>query len=143
MNQQLTLTQIRVTYRELAQESASVSGRQLRRELERRFGAVGKTARVFRVWKEERERTLAAHRPAPSDAEELAERLTQAEARAAAMQERAELAEYREQAHQDRLAMEIDGLRQRLRSQEAQAAEIRHLQERVLQLSRELMAARS
>jgi hypothetical protein len=88
-----------------------VSGRQLRRELKNRYGAVGKTARVFAIWREEV--ALAA---VPVDVAELKSRLAAAEAQAAENLARAERAEFREQAHQDKWAMEIDRLRQELKA---------------------------
>jgi exonuclease SbcC len=142
MNQQLSAAQIRGTCRDLLGEHGKLSGRALRRELKRRFGAVGKTERVFRIWREECTRLQAAQAPGPSDAEELAQRLAEAEARAEEMKVRAERAEYREDAHQERWAAEVDQLRQRLRANETSAAEVRRLQDRVLELSRELRGPR-
>lgn len=62
MNLQLSDERIRATCRELVAKQGSVSGRQLCEELRRRFGAVGKTTRVFRIWREECAPALA---PAP------------------------------------------------------------------------------
>jgi hypothetical protein len=53
VNHRLPEEGIRSTYRELVARHGSVSGRRLREELRRRFGAVGKTERVFRIWREE------------------------------------------------------------------------------------------
>jgi hypothetical protein len=69
--------------------------------------------------------------------------LKAAEAAAAENLKRAELAEYREQAHQEHWALEVDRLRQRLVAREATEVEVRRLQDRVLQLSRELMGYRT
>jgi small-conductance mechanosensitive channel len=74
---------------------------------------------------------------------ELQRRLVAAETAAAENLARAERAELREQAHQDKWAMEIDRLRQEVLARKSNAAEVRVLSDRVLQLSRELMAARS
>jgi hypothetical protein len=121
-------------------------------ELRSRFGAVGKTERVFAIWREECGArgsrstgggTAPGSEATPSDMAELERRLRAAEAAAADNLKRAELAEYREQAHQERWAMEIDRLRQQVRAQETAATEIRRLQARVLELSRELIGARS
>jgi hypothetical protein len=97
----------------------NLSGRQLRRELKDRFGAVGKTARVFDLWREETQKTQIAIAAAtlPTDIAELQRRLRIAEATAAENLKRAELAEYRERAHQDHWAVEIDRLKQQLESQ--------------------------
>ena len=53
VNHRLPEERIRSTCRELVAKHGSVSGRRLREELRRRFGAVGKTERVFRIWREE------------------------------------------------------------------------------------------
>jgi hypothetical protein len=53
VNHRLPEERIRSTYRELVAKHGGVSGRRLREELRRRFGAVGKTERVFRIWREE------------------------------------------------------------------------------------------
>jgi hypothetical protein len=53
VNQRLSEERIRSTCRELIVRHGSVSGRRLREELRRRFGAVGKTERVFRIWRGE------------------------------------------------------------------------------------------
>jgi hypothetical protein len=67
---------------------------------------------------------------------------TEAEAAATENRQRAERAELREQAHQDRWAAEVDQLRQAAKAQPKYAAEIRSLQEQVLRLTVELHAAR-
>jgi hypothetical protein len=141
MNLQLAEHRIRTTCRELIAGGDRVTGRLLRQALRERFGAVGRTARVFQILREE---SLARTRPeVPSDVVDLQSRVQIAEAAAAENQARAERAEYREQAHQDHWAIEIDRLREQLRAQPKYAAEIRLLQERVLRLSAELQAART
>jgi hypothetical protein len=133
---------IRDTCRELM-AAGRVSGRALRRALRERYGAAGKTDRVFRVWREETERKSEAAQPQlPTDIAELQRRLLVAEAAAKENLARAERAELREQAHQDRWAMEVDRLRQEVQAQPRYAAEIRALQERVLRLTVELHAER-
>ncbi len=113
MNTRLTETLIRRVCAELMARDQKVSGRQLRRELLDRFGAVGKTERVFAVWREEAQKVrLAAEQP--TDIRELQKRLIVAEAAAAQNLARAELAEYRERAHQDHWAMEIDRVKREL-----------------------------
>ena len=143
MNQRLAEYRIRSTCRELlAAGDARVSGRGLRRELRKRFGAVGQTARVFRIWREEAAPKTAGP-PIPVDVAQLQERLDAALLAAQANRERAERAEYREQAHQDHWAGQIDRLREQLRAQPNYAAQIRTLQEQVLRLTAELRAARA
>ncbi|HKB90405.1 MAG TPA: hypothetical protein VKC60_07790 [Opitutaceae bacterium] len=113
MNLQLSDERIRATCRELVKKHGSVPGRRLCEELRSRFGAVGKTTRVFRIWREE---CVTASAPAnlglPADVFLLQRRAEAAEAVAAENLKRAELAEFRERAHQDHWAVEIDRLRQ-------------------------------
>jgi len=136
-------SQIRSTCRELLAAGSRVSGRTLRRTLQQRYGASGKTDRVFRIWREETTKYSDLARPQPpTDIVELQRRLSAAEQLAAESVARAERAEVREMAHQDRWAMEVDRLRQEVRNQPRYAAEIRELQERVLRLTVELQAAR-
>jgi hypothetical protein len=145
MNHRLSEIQIRGTCRELVARGKAVSGRRLRRELETRFGHVGNTARVFQIWREEtRVRSPMDASPAlPADVVELQRRLELAETSASDNLARAERAEYREQAHQDHWAMEVDRLRQEVQVRQNQAVEIRHLNEQVLRLSAELHAVRT
>jgi hypothetical protein len=141
MNQQLADHRIRSTCRELIAGGGRVTGRMLRHVLRERFGAVGRTARVFQILREE---ALDQSKPkVPADVSHLERRLALAEATAAENQARAERAEYREQSHQEHWAMEIDRLREQLRAQRKYPAEIRVLQEQVFRLSAELQAARS
>jgi hypothetical protein len=122
MNLQLSDQRIRATCRELKMKHGRVSGRRLCEELRSRFGAVGKTTRVFRIWREE---CAVAVDPAlavapseiasaPSDVVLLQRRVEAAEEAAAEYLKRAELAEFREKAHQDHWALEIDRLRQEI-----------------------------
>jgi hypothetical protein len=127
MNRRLTDLQIRATCRALLNKDASVTGRALRRELKNRFGAVGKTTRVFEVWRLEKARaqTASAAAALPADVADLKRRLDIAEKLAAENLKRAELAEYRERAHQDHWALELDKLKQQLeakREKEGQGA---------------------
>jgi hypothetical protein len=119
MNRRLTEFQIRATCRELVARDANLSGRQLRKELRNRFGAVGKTARVFELWREETAKLqiVKVQASLPTEVVELQRRLQIAEALAAENLKRAELAEYRERAHQDHWALEVDRLKQQLQSQ--------------------------
>jgi hypothetical protein len=116
VNRRLSNAQIRQACVELLARNGHASGRGLRRLLRDRFGVVGKTERVFAVWREEvRKARLAAEAESlPRDVAELQERLRLAEAAAAQNLARAELAEYRERAHQDHWAMEIDRVKREL-----------------------------
>jgi hypothetical protein len=112
MNLQLSDQRIRATCRELLKKHGSLSGRAFREELRTRFGAVGKTTRVFKIWREESASTQAAQ--LPGEIALLKHRVKAAEAAAAEYLKRAELAEFREQAHQDHWALEVDRLRQEI-----------------------------
>jgi hypothetical protein len=117
MNLQLSDQRIRATCRELVKAQGSVSGRRLCEELRGRFGAVGKTARVFRIWREECVAApVAASLKLPADIVLLQKRVEAAEALASEYLQRAELAEFRERAHQDHWAAEVDRLRQEIAS---------------------------
>jgi hypothetical protein len=114
MNLQLSDQSIRETCRELVKKHGTVSGRRLSEELRRRFGAVGKTMRVFRIWREECVAPLgiaSASAVLPGEMALLQKRVEAAEAAAAEFLTRAELAEFRERAHQEHWALEVDRLR--------------------------------
>lgn len=141
---------LRGVCRELLGRDIRVTHRELRQALRERFGAAGKSARVLKIWHEEADRWAAARRDAelrpsallPTDVLVLQERLAEAERRAEQFKARAELAELREQAHQDRWALEIDRLRQELRAQPNYVRELRTLQSTVTRLTVELAALR-
>ena len=115
MNLQLSDERIRATCRELVKKHGTVSGRRLSGELRTRFGAVGKTIRVFRIWREECVPAQISLTPRlPPDLVLLQRRVEVAEAAAAEYLKRAELAEFRERAHQDHWAIEVDRLRQEI-----------------------------
>jgi phage terminase Nu1 subunit (DNA packaging protein) len=150
MNCRISDINLRGVCRELLRSGRPISHRALRQVLRDRFGATGKTARVLKVLREESARVPAAkgnddrsNLPVlPAEVRELQERLTKAEARAEEMKARAELAELREQSHQDRWGMEIDRLREQLRAQPNYAREVRTLQSTVSRLTVELAALR-
>src|ERR1700676_2880594 len=151
MNCRISEMSLRGVCRELLRAGRPVSHRALRQILHERFGATGKTARVLKIWREESVRVTGAKQtndrpqqvPAlPVDIQQLQERLKQAEARAAEQAVRAEVAELREQSHQDRWALEIDRLREQLRAQPNYAREVRGRQSTVNRLTVELAALR-
>ena len=90
-----------------------VSGSAVRAELARRYGARGGVTRIYRL--------LGAARGEAQSAEgqSMLERIRQLEAERDALRERAERAEHREVAHQDRAAVEIHNLREKLRELQA------------------------
>jgi hypothetical protein len=152
MNCRISDISLRGVCRELLGAGHPVSHRALRQILHERFGATGKTVRVLRIWREESTRQVMAAKqvtdrpPAPAlpiDVQQLQERLKQAEAHAAEQSARAQVAELREQSHQDRWALEIDKLREQLRAQPNYAREVRTLQSTVTRLTVELAALRA
>jgi hypothetical protein len=116
MNRRLSEQSIRETCRDLQSKEGAVSGRRLCAELRSRFGAVGKTVRVFAIWREE-----VARASAPVYLAELKARLAAAEQQAAENLARAEQAEFREQARQDKWVLEIDRLRRELQAARAES----------------------
>src|SRR5271156_391737 len=153
MNCRISETDLRGVCRELIRSGRPVSHRTLRQVLHERFGATGKTARVLRVWREESARLAAAAKPPidppppvpalPIDVQQLQERLKQAEAHAVEQSARAQVAELREQSHQDRWFLEIDQLREQLRAQPNYAREVQTLQSKVTRLTVENAALRA
>lgn len=149
MNCRIDDATLRQICREVLIATPNSTVRGLRAELHRRVGATGKTARLLRVWAEERSR-LSASLPKRLEAAEitgcepeLIDRVRVAEQKTAEMKARAELAELREVAHQDRWAMEIDRLREQLRNGPAYAREILQLQATVARLTAENAALRN
>ena len=145
MNRRLTDHHIRSTCRDLLSEQGpSVTGRALRRTLKTRYGAVGKTERVFRIWRELVQTAAIQSGPAlPTDVAELQRRLITAEEGATLANARAALAQLREQSHQDKWALEIDRLRLQLGSQPATLHQVRMLEDQVQRLKMDLMSARA
>jgi hypothetical protein len=151
MNCRIPEMALRRACRELLREEGRVSHRALRQVLRERFGAVGKTARVRKIWHEETGQRAAPPRSVdppsasvalPTDVVVLQAQLAQAQREAVQFKARAELAEVREQSHQDRWALEIDRLRQELRAQPNYQRELRTLQDTVMRLHVELAATR-
>jgi hypothetical protein len=150
MNCRISEFRLRGVCRELLGSGQSVSHRALRNILQERFGATGKTARVLKVWREELARWEAIRReperPASAgpavEVRELQERLAASQSQAADLKARAELAELREQSHQERWGLEIDRLREQLRAQPNYAREAQSLQNTVTRLTVELAALR-
>lgn len=141
---QVTDRQVHDVIRDLAERDGRVSGAAVRAELLRRHGARGGVARIYRLLAQGRADTEAAEAGAQQA------RIRELEAALAAMTARAELAEYREIAHQDRTALEIHTLRQQLslaqqgrREQGVSHSDYLRLYKEVVQLRRELADLRS
>ena len=111
MAPKLTDGQIEILCREMLAREASPSGRGLRRLLRERYGASGRTDRVFAIW---RRLSRVDDGAAPVNDEERRRWM----ARVAAAEGRAQLAEEREIKHQDHWASEIYTLREQLRARQ-------------------------
>ena len=111
MPQKLTDPQIEIVCREVLARESAPSGRSLRRALRERYGASGRTDRVFGVWRRMsgRGEGIAGNAVINSERQQWSARIGAAE-------ERARLAEERETLHQDRWASEVYALREQLRA---------------------------
>lgn len=109
MTLKLSDRQIEILCLEVLAREEAPSGRLLRRALRERYGAVGRTDRVYAVW-----RQLSRGENAPSAVTD--EERNRWAARIAAAEQRARLAEEREIKHQDRWASEVYELREQLRA---------------------------
>ena len=109
--QKLTNGQIEILCREVLARESAPSGRMMRRALRERFGASGRTDRVFAIWRRMSRGVGAGEGGGVTDEERQ-----RWQARVAAAEERARLAEEREVKHQDHWAGEIYELREQLRA---------------------------
>ncbi len=127
---------IRAAIRELSVAGERVTGVAVRELLAARFGARGGVARIYRLIEESRgeDRTGAGRRPGSARSSDSDE------SREAAI-ERADLAEHRERAHQERWARETDALRAQLATAEQAAREVEMARRRVQELTRALGSA--
>jgi len=137
----LTDQQIGQTVEALRCTGQKVTGRALRAALRERYGAAGKTARLALAC-----RGLQVAAPDPSVITGLRQLLQNAELnRAAALEERAralaraERAEARETAHQDRWATEIHSLRESVEQLKGERVRRQSLDDQVVRLQRELL----
>ncbi len=115
MASKLTDRQIEMLCREVLAHEQTPSGRSLRRALRERYGAVGRTDRVYAIW-----RALTGGKNGSGTVSEVERnRWT---VRLAAAEERVRLAEEREIKHQDRWANELYDLREQLRTRQGSLA---------------------
>ena len=140
MNQKLTDEQIGQTVEAMRCAGQKVTGRALRAALRERYGAAGKTGRLASACR-------GVQEPAPdaSIITELRRQLRDADlCRVAAIEERdhalarAERAEARETAHQDRWATEIHSLRESVEQLKGERLRRQTLEDQVVRLQREL-----
>jgi polyhydroxyalkanoate synthesis regulator phasin len=99
--------EIKHVIRELTVEERLPSGAQLRAVLRARFGSRGGVSRIYRLLANAR---VVQKRVVPSEPGDVGKLEREVESLRKAVQ----LAEYREQAHQSRWAMEVDRLRQQV-----------------------------
>src|SRR5665213_1175541 len=143
MNRKLTDAQISAAFDSLRAAGQSVSVRALRAALRERYGAIGKTARVYEVCR----RLRLPSAPEQPLVEDLRRQLLLAEQGMSASQlardeaiGRAERSEARELAHQDRWAVEIHSLREAVEQLKGERTRRQALEDQVLRLQRALQA---
>lgn len=107
--------EIKLVIRELTFEDRLPSGAQLRSVLRARFGSRGGVSRIYRLLANARGARKSAPASVPGDVGELGKEVE-------GLRKAVQLAEYREQAHQSRWAMEVDRLRQQVASLEPLAS---------------------
>ena len=127
---------IRAAIRELASRGGRVTGVAVRHLLAERHGTRGGVSRIYRIVHDS---TTA---PATSPSFRLTPRSLTDESRAAAIA-RADLAEHRERAHQERWARDTDALRTRLAAAEADTREAQRAAQRITDLTRVLASAQA
>jgi hypothetical protein len=149
MNRKLSDEQIIATLQSLRGAGAPVTGRALQAALRARFGAAGKTERVFAHCRalgtaqepgEPVEPQAGAQWRRQALAAEQAVRAAQSELKLALA--RAARSEAREVAHQDRWAGEIHSLRETVARLQGERARRQILEDQVLRLQRELQVLR-
>lgn len=140
MNHKLTDQQIGQTLEVMRSAGQKITARALRAALRQRYGAVGKTSRIASACEGLRDRG-----PEVSIITGLRQQLQDAElGRLAAIEERdralarAERAEARETAHQDRWAIEIHSLRESVEQLKGERIRRQSLDDQVVRLQREL-----
>jgi hypothetical protein len=140
MNQKLTDQQIGQTVEAMRSAGQKITGRALRAALRERYGVVGKAARLALAC-----RGVQIPAPDASLVTDLTQQLQHAElSRVAAVKERdlalarAERAEARETAHQDRWATEIHSLRESVEQLKGERLRRQTLDDQLVRLQREL-----
>jgi len=132
MSKHLSDEQICGVIESLRKADKKITGLAVRTELRRLYGMPGGVDRIYRLMSDVRP---AVHADSPH---ELNTEITSLKQQLAEAVKRAELAEYREQVHQEKWAMEIDLLRQQLRSAQVDARQLSETQNQVLELRREV-----
>lgn len=144
-NRRLSDAQITATAAELLRSGQRLTGRALRAALRRQYGVSGKTDRLFAICRrieatpEDRSDEIGRVHRLLLEAQQ--ERALALEMRDQALA-RAERAEARELAHQDRWATEIHTLRESLEQLRREHPRRQSLEEQVARLQQELQALR-
>jgi hypothetical protein len=129
MPKHLADEQIRGVIESLRQQQKRVTGIAVRTELRRLFGTPGGVDRIYK---------LINYPPSTEIVGKSGDEVASLREQLALAVQRAELAEHREQAHQEKWAMEIDQLRQQLRGAQIDSRKLSEAQNQVLELRREL-----
>lgn len=124
---------IQLLIRELSEGDCLPSGAMLRAALQQRFGSRGGVTRIYRL--------LSAARPKPAAPTSNAPDIEKLQRELATLRETLKLADYREQAHQSRWALEVDRLRQQVAALEPLALQTKSALDTAELLRRQLHAA--
>jgi K+-sensing histidine kinase KdpD len=133
MPKQLSDEQILDVIASMRKGQRRVTGSAVRAELRRAFGTPGGVDRIYKLIN-----TTQTEPASSGDGEALRHELASLTQQLALAIQRAELAEHREQAHQEKWAMEIDHLRQQLLAAQVDSRRLSDAQNQVLELRREL-----
>jgi hypothetical protein len=129
---------------ELRQARGTLTGTQLRAELNTRHGMRGGVTRIYRLLRTATAPTVPASTPTPPPSPAspaAADDTAQLRAELQRALERAELAEYREERHQSRWAGEIHQLREQVHTLREAGHRLPILEQQLQDRSRELAAA--
>lgn len=131
-------TEVQQVIDELRARRGTITGLELRAELQRRYGHPGGVARIYRLLQQS---TPTRPAPPPPQAAPASSDLVELQSQLVAALERARLAEHREEAHQARWAGEIHALREQVRTLHDTSHRLAVLEADLRDRSRELAAA--
>jgi hypothetical protein len=131
-------TEIQQVIDELRARRGTITGLELRAELQRRHGHPGGVTRIYRLLQQS---ALTRPAPPPAPPPPATSDLAELQSQLAAALERSRLAEHREEAHQARWAGEIHALREQVRTLHDASHRLAVLEADLRDRSRELAAA--
>ena len=131
-------TEIQQVIDELRARRGTITGLELRAELQRRHGHPGGVTRIYRLLQQS---TQTRPAPPPAPTPPATSDLIELQAQLSAALERARLAEHREETHQARWAGEIHQLREQVRTLHDASHRLTILEADLRDRSRELAAA--